>query len=135
MKVVIDLNGTQTETHYSGASSIGECEKLNSTFYRCKLFGTKLPYDFEAHAFRRCEECINAGYVEDFKEELRMSELGNKQLCEEIKALIEEKNRYFKIIKWIKEQYDTDFTEKELDNLEPRDECIYSEIKEVLQSS
>lgn len=35
-------------------------------------------------------------------------------------------------LKWIKKQYDDDFTERELDNLEPRDEAIYNMLKEKI---
>lgn len=35
-------------------------------------------------------------------------------------------------LKWIKEQYDNDFTEDELNNLEPRDKAIYSILKEKI---
>lgn len=35
-------------------------------------------------------------------------------------------------LKWIKEQYDNDFTEDELNNLELRDKAIYSILKEKI---
>jgi hypothetical protein len=43
--------------------------------------------------------------------------------------------KYLETIKWIKSQYDTDFTEEELQQLNPRDEVIYENVKEILQKS
>lgn len=57
MKLLIDLRGTQTETHCSMTSSLGACEKLNRDSERCLLFKVKLDYDWEAHAYKRCEGC------------------------------------------------------------------------------
>lgn len=37
---------------------------------------------------------------------------------------------YYKILQEIKEQYETDFTERELNQLEPRDEVIYNLVKD-----
>lgn len=99
------------------------------------MFKQKLEYDFNVHAYKRCENCLKAQWVEDFKEELRMSELGNKQLLEEFKITFQEKLKYWKVLGWIKGQYDTDFTKEEIQQLEPRDAAIYEAIEEVLKTS
>lgn len=54
----IDLKGTQTDTHCSMTSSLGACEKLTRTSERCSLFKKKLEYDWDAHAYKRCDQCI-----------------------------------------------------------------------------
>lgn len=63
MKLLIELRGAQTETHCSAGSSIGACEQLNRSSERCLLFKVKLDYDFDAHAFKRCEGCLECSYV------------------------------------------------------------------------
>jgi len=60
MKIVLDLQGTQTDTHCSMTSSMGACEKLNRTSERCLLFKTKLKYDWPEHAYKRCDKCLEA---------------------------------------------------------------------------
>lgn len=58
MKLLIELGGTQTDTHCSITSSINACGKLDSNKERCSMFGKKLEYDFDAHAYKRCKRCI-----------------------------------------------------------------------------
>lgn len=58
MKLIIELSGTQTDTHCSGASSVNHCEKLNMQKDKCKLFKTRLEYDFSQHAYKKCKECL-----------------------------------------------------------------------------
>lgn len=64
MKIAIDLKGRQTSSHCSLGSSICACEKLNLSSGKCKLFKTRLQYDFEAHAYERCTECLENGIKE-----------------------------------------------------------------------
>lgn len=59
MKLTLELQGSQTETHCSLSSSINACEKLNHNSDRCLLFKTKLDYDFNEHAYKRCDQCIS----------------------------------------------------------------------------
>lgn len=58
---------------------------------------------------------------------------------EELSKWINRSNFHFKKInelnntlKWIKEQYEMDFTDEELLELEPRDEAIYNTVKEKI---
>lgn len=55
--IALELKGTQTKTHCSMTSSLGACEKLNRESERCRLYKRKLEYDWDAHAYKRCEEC------------------------------------------------------------------------------
>lgn len=61
MKVTIKLKGSQTKTHCSLSSTICPCEKLRVSVGKCSLFRIELDYDFEAHAFKRCDECLQGG--------------------------------------------------------------------------
>lgn len=65
---------------------------------------------------------------EELKEKYSMLESGNKQLCEEIKRLVKEKGKLINALRYVKEQYEMDFTEEELAELEPRDESIYNTV-------
>lgn len=60
MRLVIKVKGTHTPTHCGTSSSIQKCEKLNLNSERCTLFKKKLEYDFDAHACKRCKECLEA---------------------------------------------------------------------------
>lgn len=70
---------------------------------------------------------------EEIKEQYKILESGNKQVLEEYRVTFAEKLRYWKIIEWIKGQYDADFTKEEIQQLEPRDSCIYETIEKVLK--
>lgn len=59
MKISIEVKGNISKTHCSETSSINSCQYLNSVRERCKLFKTKLKYDWDEHACKRCLECIN----------------------------------------------------------------------------
>lgn len=48
------------------------------------------------------------------------------------KSLSKDRDRYREIMKWIKKQYELDFTEDEIYDLEPRDTVIYNTIKSAL---
>ena len=54
------IEGSQTKTHCSMTSSIGACVKLNNNLdpARCRMYKKKLEYDWDAHAYKRCEECL-----------------------------------------------------------------------------
>jgi len=54
------LNGSQTGTHCSMSSSIGYCEMLNTPSERCRMYKKRVEYDHDAHAYKRCEECLKA---------------------------------------------------------------------------
>ncbi|WP_462427233.1 hypothetical protein [Fusobacterium varium] len=62
MKIVIDLGGTQTDTHCSISSSINACSGLSFYKDKCKMFGVKLEYDYDSHSYKRCEKCIASEY-------------------------------------------------------------------------
>lgn len=49
--------------------------------------------------------------------------------------MFKQKLKYWKVLGWIKGQYDTDFTKEEIQQLEPRDAAIYEAIEEVLKTS
>lgn len=57
LHIEIELGGTQTKTHCSITSSINACGKLDSYKQKCTLFRKKLEYDWDSHAYKRCEEC------------------------------------------------------------------------------
>jgi hypothetical protein len=74
--------------------------------------------------------------VRNLEEELRICELGNKQLREEIKRFVKERIKLIDTLRGIKAQYENDFTEEELQEFfekEPREECIYNATTEVLR--
>ena len=58
--LTIGLNGCRTKTHCSMTSSIQSCEKLNTRSERCQMYKKKLEYDWDAHAYKRCEECVKS---------------------------------------------------------------------------
>jgi len=72
---------------------------------------------------------------EDFEEELRIFKLGNEQVVKELKIIFKEKLKYLEVIEWVKEQYDSDFSVEEIDNLEPRDSAIYERISETIKNA
>lgn len=55
------------------------------------------------------------------------------EAVENYEILKEEKDKYFEIIKWIKKQYDDDFTEEEIMQLEPRDSSIYKVVERIIR--
>lgn len=59
MEQIVVLKGSQTKTHCSISSSIYPCEMLDARRERCLLYKKKLEYEFDAHAYKRCELCIN----------------------------------------------------------------------------
>ena len=66
MKVLVEVKGEIiTNTHCSGTSSIGKCEKLDLANERCRLFKSKLIYDWDTHSCKRCEECLDNEFKED----------------------------------------------------------------------
>jgi hypothetical protein len=67
MKIAIELYGTQTDTHCSMTSSINACNKLDTKGSKCLLFHNYLEYDGDAHAYKRCQQCINAELKGDNK--------------------------------------------------------------------
>lgn len=69
-------------------------------------------------------DCKN--YVFNLEENNRLLENGAKQLRVEMKGLIKEKENLINALRYVKEQYEMDFTEEELVELEPRDNCIYN---------
>lgn len=69
--VAIELKGSQTETHCSMTSSFDACEKLYTNSGLCRFFKKKLEYDWDAHAYKRTDEC-------------------KKSLAEELKRLTEQ---------------------------------------------
>lgn len=58
IKIITELQGTQTATHCSAQSSIGHCDKLATKFGKCTQYKRGLEYDMDAHAYKRCEECL-----------------------------------------------------------------------------
>lgn len=52
------VSGMQTKTHCSATSSIGACERLATNSERCLLFKVKLEYDWDTHAYKRCQKCL-----------------------------------------------------------------------------
>lgn len=64
MKLLIDIEGVQTQKHCSQSSSINKCQFLKCSNGRCQMFKTKLEYDFDYHAYERCEACRLNGYFE-----------------------------------------------------------------------
>lgn len=80
---------------------------------------------------------VNITYDKDLeivnlKENNGLLKNGSKQLCEEIKNLVKEKENLINTLRYVKEQYETDFTEGELTELEPRDKSIYTTVVETL---
>lgn len=71
----------------------------------------------------------------NLKENNRLLENGSKQLCEEMKRLVGEKENLINTLRYVKEQYETDFTKRELEALEPRDEIVYSTVVETLNKT
>jgi hypothetical protein len=59
MKVSIELEGNPNKIHCSEGSSINSCQYLNSARDRCKLFKTKLKYDWDSHSCKRCQQCLD----------------------------------------------------------------------------
>lgn len=59
MKIAIELYGTQTDIHCSTACSINACNKLDTKGSKCSLFHNYLEYDWDAHAYKRCQKCID----------------------------------------------------------------------------
>ncbi|KLU64037.1 hypothetical protein DEAC_c40310 [Desulfosporosinus acididurans] len=57
LTLTIELKGAQTETHCSMTSGIAACEKLGRESERCLMFKEKLKYDWNAHAYKRCDQC------------------------------------------------------------------------------
>lgn len=66
------------------------------------------------------------------RENNRLLENGSKQLCEEIKRLVEERELLINSLKYIIGQYEADYTEEELLELEPRDDSIYNNAMKTL---
>ena len=62
MKLIIELKGNPTHLHCSGSSGFLACEKLNQGYGRCKFFSKVLEYDFDLHAYNRCEKCLRAEF-------------------------------------------------------------------------
>ena len=64
MKLAIETQGNQDKMHCSESSSIGACnymyETLQSGIERCRLFSKVLEYDWDYHAYKRCEKCLKA---------------------------------------------------------------------------
>ena len=73
--------------------------------------------------------------TEDYKEELRIFKLGNEQVVKESRIMFKQKLKLLDVIEWVKEQYDSDFSEEEIDNLEPRDSAIYAKISETIKNT
>ncbi|WP_203226297.1 hypothetical protein [Clostridium ihumii] len=71
----------------------------------------------------------------NLKENNRLLENGSKQLCEEMKRLVGEKENLINALRYVKKQYETDFTKRELETLEPRDESVYSTVVETLNKT
>ena len=69
----------------------------------------------------------------NLKEDVRMLEMGAKQLIDEIKLLIKDRDILIGALEYIKKQYEDDFTEEELSELEPRDDSVYNEVIESLE--
>lgn len=65
----------------------------------------------------------------------RLLENGSKQLCEEIKRLIQEKDTLIKALRYINAQYEFDFTDEELKEkaFSSRDKFIYTRVIETLE--
>ena len=55
----IAITGMQTKTHCSATSSIGACGKLWTNSSKCLMFNTQVEYDFDAHAYKRCQKCLD----------------------------------------------------------------------------
>lgn len=64
MKLVIEVLGHPTREHCSQTSSINKCQFLNFDTEKCNFFKDKLEYDYEAHAYKRCQSCKQDGYFE-----------------------------------------------------------------------
>lgn len=77
----------------------------------------------------------NLKEIEELKEQYKILESGNKQILEEYKITLIENLRYWKVLTWIKGQYDGDFTEDEIQELCVRDKCIYESLEEVLKNA
>ncbi|WP_407310961.1 hypothetical protein [Desulfosporosinus sp. SB140] len=57
LMLIIELKGAQTETFCSMTSGIAACDKLSKDQERCLMFKQKLKYDWDAHAYKRCDQC------------------------------------------------------------------------------
>ncbi len=64
MKLVIDVLGHPTREHCSQTSSVNKCQFLNCGKEKCSFFKVNLEYDYEAHAYKRCENCKLDGYFD-----------------------------------------------------------------------
>lgn len=65
LKLIIALKGTQTESYCSISSGIGACEKLSRSSEKCLMYKSKLKYDWDAHSYKRCEECLKSELKEN----------------------------------------------------------------------
>ena len=92
------------------------------------------PGDIKGSTWRYNSNVENLKELEELKEQYRILESGNKQILEEYKITFKEKLRYWKVLTWIKGQYDGDFTEDEIQDLCVRDKCIYESLEEVLKN-
>lgn len=73
------------------------------------------------------EEIIN------LKGNNRLLENGSKQLCDEIKALVKEKEVLVNALRFIKGRYEIDLTEKEITMLLEGDKGIYNTVIKTLK--
>lgn len=64
MKLVIDVLGHPTREHCSQTNNRNICQFLNCGKEKCSFFKVNLEYDYESHAYKRCESCKLDGYFD-----------------------------------------------------------------------
>lgn len=55
----------ENNEYCSETSSINLCTSLNTNTEKCKIYNKKLVYDFDFHAYKKCNECYNNKTVEN----------------------------------------------------------------------
>lgn len=62
MKIIIDLNGA-TEKNCSLAGNFNACKYIKKSSGYCGLFKIKNKYNYNEHAYERCNKCLNSECV------------------------------------------------------------------------
>jgi hypothetical protein len=94
------------------------------------IFATDINYDDRKDLEKYNTEIISGIKVNVYRTQMPFSR--NEMITEHNEKLITENLKLKQTLKWIKGQYDMDFTEDEIQELEPRDKCIYEEVEKVI---